>query len=150
MGRCGLNGSDAQHCEDRSGVDPVKRCAVFFHPWHRHAKPRIAAARLMWSSARFRRSANVLGLWSVAIQKSLKNCRTIWRRRSISCLLGEASNVMPIAGSRAGPQRYRGQASSAMVSTVSLAAFGSELPLHERANCTCQAVPQAGQPACPS
>jgi hypothetical protein len=30
MGRCRLNGSDAQHCEDRSGVDPVKRCAAFF------------------------------------------------------------------------------------------------------------------------
>ena len=50
----------------------------------------------MWSSARFRRSANVLGLSSVDIQKSLKNCRTVSRRRSISCLLGEASDVMPI------------------------------------------------------
>jgi hypothetical protein len=47
----------------------------------------------MWSSARFRRSANVVGLSSVRIQKSLKNCRTISRRRSISCLLGEASDV---------------------------------------------------------
>src|SRR5262249_17384901 len=50
----------------------------------------------MWSSARFSRSANVLGLSSVDIQKSLKNCRTVSRRRSISCLLGEASDVMPI------------------------------------------------------
>jgi hypothetical protein len=25
-----LNGSDAQHCEDRSGVDPVKRCTALF------------------------------------------------------------------------------------------------------------------------
>src|SRR5262249_56427696 len=50
----------------------------------------------MWSSARFRRSANVLGLSSVDVQKSLKNSRTISRRRSISCLLGEASDVMPI------------------------------------------------------
>ena len=33
MGRCGLNGSDAQHCEN-SGVDPAKRCAAFY-PWHR-------------------------------------------------------------------------------------------------------------------
>jgi hypothetical protein len=30
MGRCGLNGSDGQQGEDRSGVDPVKRCAAFF------------------------------------------------------------------------------------------------------------------------
>jgi len=30
MVRCGLNGPDAQHCEDRSGVHPVKRCAAFF------------------------------------------------------------------------------------------------------------------------
>src|SRR5260221_5697540 len=30
MRRCRLNGSDGQHCEDRSGVDPVKRCAAFF------------------------------------------------------------------------------------------------------------------------
>ena len=39
MRRCGLNGSDAQHCEDRSGVDPVKRCAAtFVSPWHRTLK----------------------------------------------------------------------------------------------------------------
>ena len=62
----------------------------------RHASPHAASRSLMWSSARFRRSANVLGLSSVDIQKSLKNCRTISRRRSISCLLGEASDVMPI------------------------------------------------------
>src|SRR4051812_31849118 len=30
MRRCRLNGSDAPHCEDRSGVDPVKRCTAFF------------------------------------------------------------------------------------------------------------------------
>jgi hypothetical protein len=41
----------------------------------------------MWPSARFRRSANVPGLSSADIQKSLKTCRTIWRRRSISCYL---------------------------------------------------------------
>ena len=29
MGRCGLNGSDGQQGEDRSGVDPVKRGAAF-------------------------------------------------------------------------------------------------------------------------
>ena len=30
MGRCRLNGSDGQQGEDRSGVDPVMRCAAFF------------------------------------------------------------------------------------------------------------------------
>src|SRR5262245_34035877 len=45
----------------------------------------------MWPSARFRRSANVLGLSSVDLQKSLKNCRTILRRRSSSCWLGVSS-----------------------------------------------------------
>jgi len=40
MGRCGLNGSDAQHCEDRSGVRSVKRCAAFFvSRCHRTLKP---------------------------------------------------------------------------------------------------------------
>src|SRR6516165_10500914 len=50
----------------------------------------------MWPSARFRRSANVLGLSSVDLQKSLKNFRTISRRRAISCWLAEASDVTPI------------------------------------------------------
>jgi hypothetical protein len=45
MGRCRLNGSDAPHCEDRSGVDPVKRCAAFFvSRWHRTLKSGSAAA----------------------------------------------------------------------------------------------------------
>jgi hypothetical protein len=61
-----------------------------------HLSSRAASCSLIWSSARFKRSANVLGLSSVDIQKSLKNCRTIFRRRSISCWLGEASHVMLI------------------------------------------------------
>src|SRR5215831_18307283 len=55
-----------------------------------HVSPRAANRSLMWPSARFRRSANVPGLSSADTQKSLKNCRTTSRRRSISCLLGEA------------------------------------------------------------
>src|SRR5215831_12260946 len=97
----------------------------------RHVSPQPASRSLMWSSARFRRSANVFGLSSVDIQKSLKTCRTIWRRRSISCLLGEVSDVMPIRwlSGRTATLSATGS-SSAMVSTVSLAAFGSELPFH--------------------
>src|SRR5262245_61604192 len=78
----------------------------------------------MCSSARFRRSANVVGLSSVDIQKSLKNCRTISRRRSISCLLGEDSDVMPIWW-LSGRTATLSATGSAMVSTVSLAAFGT-------------------------
>jgi hypothetical protein len=50
-----------------------------------HLSPHAASRSLMWSSARFRRSANVLGLSSVDVQKSLKNSRAISRRCSISC-----------------------------------------------------------------
>src|SRR5262249_25959226 len=41
--------------------------------------------------ARLSRSANVTGLASADLQKSLKNCRTILRRRSSSCWLGVSS-----------------------------------------------------------
>src|SRR5262249_54307246 len=95
-----------------------------------HVSPRAASRWLMWPSARFRRSANVLGLSSVDLQKSLKNCRTISRRRSISCWLGEAPVLMLIwLSSPTATLSARG-ASSAMVSTISLGAFGSELPFH--------------------
>ena len=96
-----------------------------------HVSPRAANRSLMWPSARFRRSANVPGLSSADTQKSLKNCRTTSRRRSISCLLGEASDVMSIwwLSGRTTTLSATGS-SSAMVSTVSLGAFGSELPFH--------------------
>src|SRR5262249_49873164 len=42
-------------------------------------------------SARLSRSANVTGLASADLQKSLKNCRTILRRRSSSCWLRVSS-----------------------------------------------------------
>src|SRR6516225_8626007 len=91
-----------------------------------HVSPRAASRSLMWSSARFRRSANVLGLSSVDIQKSLKKCRTISRRRSISCLLGEASGLMLIwlSGRTATISTPGAKSSAAILFVVSLDRFG--------------------------
>jgi hypothetical protein len=55
MGRCGLNGSDVQHCEDRSGVDPVVIAAVML-PGDK--KDPIQAADISYAPRRV--------LWSVS------------------------------------------------------------------------------------